>query len=64
MAVVKKRLPTAKDIKKHMDDNGIMQKWLCDKTGISATHVYNFINGHRGISDEKLKKIASALKLS
>lgn len=63
MAVLKKRLPTAVEVKKYMDDRGIMQKWLCDKTGISPTHIYNFLTGKRGIGDKKLKKIASALKL-
>jgi transcriptional regulator with XRE-family HTH domain len=48
-------------VKIALADQGKTQKWLCDETGIPASHLSEFINGTRSFKLEKLEKIAMAL---
>ena len=48
-------------IKKYLDENGIKQKFLQQKLGMSVSSCNAMLNGNRGISAEEYFKICEAL---
>lgn len=52
------------NIKKYIDANGIKQKILVEKTGISQEKISNIMNGKRKITGEELLLIARALNVN
>ena len=52
------------NIKKYLEEHGITQKFLCDKTGITPEKICNIINGKRKITGEELLKVAQALNVN
>ncbi|MCR5112712.1 MAG: helix-turn-helix domain-containing protein [Acholeplasmatales bacterium] len=51
-------------IKQYIEDHGITQKFLCDKTGISIVTMSKIINSNRKVTGEELILIAKALDVS
>ena len=51
-------------IKQYLEDHGIKQKFLVDKTGIPKEIISNIINKNRKLTAEELGKIANALGVS
>ena len=51
-------------IKEYIDNHGITQKFLVDKTGITPEKMSNIMNGKRKVTGEELLKIADALKVN
>lgn len=52
------------NIKKYLEEHGITQKFLCDKTGITPEKISNILNGKRKITGEELLKVAQALNVN
>lgn len=51
-------------LKDYIEAHGITQKFLCDKTGISADKMSNIINAKRKVTGEEIILIAKALDVS
>lgn len=49
------------NIKKYLDEHGITQVFLSQKTGIDRSAVARIVNSKRRITAEELSKIANAL---
>lgn len=50
-------------IKKYLEENGIKQKFLSDKTGIPENTLSMMLNGSRKIDADELVKIVISLNL-
>ena len=50
-------------LKEYMDERGIKQSFLCEKTGMTADSVSRILRGSRKISAEEFLKICTVLKL-
>lgn len=53
-----------KKLKKYLEENGIKQSFLEEKTGISQEKISNMMTGKRKITADELSKICQALKVS
>ncbi len=62
MAVLKKKLSAQVLIKNHLEKRGIKQSWLCEKTGISKSHMSNLLSERVLFTQENLDKINSILE--
>ncbi len=51
-------------IKQYLDEHGISQAFLVNKTGIAQEKISNMINGKRNITAKELGKITRALNVS
>lgn len=50
-------------VKKHLEDNGISQTWLCDKTGITNAAMCRYLQGRRRLSLDVAIKISKTLNI-
>lgn len=51
-------------IKNYLQENGIKQKWLSEKTGIQDTKISMTLNGHRRLTFAEYELICGALDLT
>lgn len=51
-------------IKKYLEEHGISQTFIVNKTGIAQEKISNIINGKRNITAAELGKISKALNVS
>lgn len=49
------------NVAKYVHDNGIMQKHIVDKTGISKVKISQMFKGRRGMSADEFLKICKAI---
>lgn len=50
-------------LKQYLEDHGIRQQFICDKTGMDKVTVSNILNGKRKLTANELLNIANALEL-
>ena len=49
-------------ISKYIEENGVKQKFICDKTGIPENVLSMILKGKRGLSADEFVEIVTALK--
>ena len=55
---------TGQKISEYLKENGIKQKWLADRIGVTETQMSNFLNSKATLSAELLFQICSVLGVS
>ena len=54
---------TTKAIATYLKENGITQKFLCEKTGMTRNSINSALNNKRKLSVDEYEKICIALKV-
>lgn len=52
-----------KKLKMYLEENGIKQQFVCDKTGIDKVTLSNILNGKRKLTANELLLIANAINV-
>lgn len=58
-----RKLEVEKKLKLYLEENGIKQQFVCDKTGIDKVTLSNILNGKRKLTANELLVIAEAINV-